>query len=165
MKPFHTLDEKVLAQYLGRVTIARFGLNGEEIELARGFFNQTDHSCLKGLYASRTGYTISQRKTVKTFLEYEYPNGHKGVYPLDTNPSGILKYRNFGIYGLTSVTKNDHYTGEADLDKKRSQDELARLAIIDSTFENAYGAVYDQKMSLKRVASDPQQAELLCSSG
>jgi hypothetical protein len=26
-----------------------------------------------------------QPKSASSFLGYEYPNGHKGVYPLDTN--------------------------------------------------------------------------------
>ena len=42
---------------------------------------------------NRTSDKYSYALTVDSFTEYTYPNGHAGVYPLDTNAHGILVRR------------------------------------------------------------------------
>lgn len=41
----------------------------------------------------RPSYHWSPEKTVISFTEYEYDNGHIGFYPLYTNEAGLLKKR------------------------------------------------------------------------
>ncbi len=78
----------------------RFQLNQEEVILAQRFFRlPATPESVGPLAMVRTGHTFSPLKTVEDFLDYEYPNGHTGVYPLDTNSFGILTKRS-GTYGI-----------------------------------------------------------------
>lgn len=63
-----------------------------EVNLARGFFEKTFTNCSDTpLYKARGSTSFSELKNVFTFTEYKYDNGHRGVYPLDTNSAGVLR--------------------------------------------------------------------------
>ena len=70
----------------------RFGLRNEEIALAQGLFEKRDvpHDT-EDTSRARMIYTFSKRKTVMSFTDYKYDDGHDGVYPLDTNAAGVLR--------------------------------------------------------------------------
>jgi hypothetical protein len=77
---------------LRAVTVQRFGLTQREVNLARGFFEKTFTNCSDTpLYKARGSTSFSELKNVFTFTEYKYDNGHRGVYPLDTNSAGVLR--------------------------------------------------------------------------
>lgn len=66
---------------------------------------------------------LCKQKTIFTFLDYKYDNGHRGVYPLDTNTAGALR-RRCGEYQIGLNANPDpeaHYW----------KDDMSRLAIID----------------------------------
>ena len=80
------LEDGVIDQELTRAYRGRFGLSQHEINLALGFFSkQVPVVRSADLASPRLTDRWVQPKSASSFLGYEYPNGHKGVYPLDTN--------------------------------------------------------------------------------
>ena len=80
---------------------------------------------------------FSKQKTIFTFLDYKYDNGHHGAYPLDTNTAGVLR-RFCGVYhvGVDDSKQAANFNKDPELNQWKS--DMARLAIIDETFERAY---------------------------
>ena len=115
----------------------RFALRPDEVALAIGFFEKREVKVTEiALARPRKVDDFSKQKTIFTFLDYKYDNGHHGVYPLDTNTAGALRRRcgeyHVGVDDPNAV--NPCKDPEIDLWKS----DMARLAIIDESFERAY---------------------------
>ena len=65
----------------------------------------------------RKEFEVVPIKTVSDFLDYEYENGHKGVYPLDTK-HGMLR-KKCGYYDAEAKQE-----GEDEEDSHDSENEL-----------------------------------------
>jgi len=78
-------------------------------------------------------YSFSKRKTVMSFTDYKYDDGHDGVYPLDTNAAGVLRTC-AGMYHRSIEARLDN--GGEPKDKWRT--DLVKLNIYDTTFNRAY---------------------------
>ena len=84
----------------------RFALYNHEIDLSVGFFTGVVPEYRPGdLASSRTSNAFAPAKTVSSFLNYSYPNGHQGVYPLDTNKQGVLT-KLHGTYDIDLMDSN-----------------------------------------------------------
>jgi len=93
-------DEEIKSK-MSQVYRERFCLSKNEIGLAWGFFS---NYCLNedaSFPRKRLTLDYSQQVSVNRLTEYRYPNGHRGVYPLDTNYAGML-VKSFGYYQIES---------------------------------------------------------------
>ena len=134
------LPEVLVHKRLRMCVQDRFALRADEVALAIGFFEKREVKVTEiVLDRTRKVDDFSKQKTLFTFLDYKYDNGHHGVYPLDTNTAGVLR-RQSGVYhvGLGVGRKPDP---EADCWK----DDMSRLAIIDETFKLAYKGEFNYK--------------------
>ena len=59
-------------------------------------------------------------------VEYSYPNGRRGAYPLDTDENGILS-RKAGMYD-SGAESSDHADQEEDDDGQDPNEDVIRLA-------------------------------------
>lgn len=104
----------------------RFALRTDEVALAISFFEKREVNVTEiVLDRPRKVDDFSKQKTLFTFLDYKYDNGHHGVYPLDTNTAGVLR-RKCGVY---HVGLGVH--GKVDPETDCWKDDMARLRIID----------------------------------
>ena len=101
-----------------------FGLTEAEIRLAKGFFSweKSDFEYPQKLW--RKEFDLVPIKTVSDFIDYEYDNGHKGVYPLDTK-FGMLR-KKCGNYGAEAKQE-----GEDEEASNDSENEL-NAPVLDS---------------------------------
>jgi hypothetical protein len=91
---FRTESADEIEEQLRRVYKTQFGLNSEEISIAECFFtHEIREFPFPDLAISRHTHHFSERKTIMDFCDYTYDNGHKGTFPLDTKPSGLLRKR------------------------------------------------------------------------
>jgi len=67
--------------------------------MARGHFGSLLPVRAEDLPKPRKSLEFSPRKTVQDFLSYEHPNGHYGVYPLDSSYNGMFRKPN-GFYKI-----------------------------------------------------------------
>ena len=93
------LSDEELQQGLARVYRERFQLTAAEITLAQGHFGSQVPVRADQLASPRKSFEFSPRKTVQDFLDYEHPNGHYGVYPLDSGYNGVFRSDN-GFYKI-----------------------------------------------------------------
>ena len=142
---FTTLPAKLVHTYLSMAVDDRFNLRADEIALAIGFFEKREVKATEiAMARPRKVDDVTKQKTIFTFLDYKYDNGHRGVYPLDTNSAGVLR-RKCGEYQVGLNALDSFGNPVTDPEANYWKDDMARLRIIDETFERAYKGEFNYK--------------------
>ncbi len=78
---------------LGKLNSKKFSCSATEVAFARAFFTEKISELDPKDFPVRESFELIPHKQITDFLDYCFENGHRGVFPFETNGAGVLRKR------------------------------------------------------------------------